>query len=451
MTGDPVDLTASPTKNEEISNIKPFRGDEINVKKSNGRSKRQLTVDMLPSVTQNVYVIEKQHVFRNSRPQPTILQLAKLNYNGIRRRPFLTRQELLKDKLLSQELGARLAEAKLTLLGPEAVLEEADKRTRAKKRRSDKRHQPAHHVSFLSVSKRVTNIIRFRQAAQGQTTGSGIAKENSTLEAAENLPKTPRFSSYMSAAAQYALMKGYEDIIFEKLSSKYPDCTTSLKRNKTPHHGIAISDKSTFAEKLKNLNSINWSNLNDDNDAQFSTNSVRKRDKKESEENSAKITSDVRPEQKKLHQDALNRPALNSQLYSQIVAENETSDSITVAKSSNSFLPNIATGSQTLLRKSEHSTQCLPSYARRTSILSTQNFPEIARMTSPDALRRDRRIVLSYRIENAMDILDTIKTKSEQALSPRVKCQPHRPIAPLRDFNRWTDQWATEFNSDIVK
>lgn len=267
------------------------------------------------------------------------------------------------------------------------------------------------------------------------------------MEAAENLPKTPRFSSYMSAAAQYALMKGYEDIIFEKLSSKYPDCTTSLKRNKTPHHGIAISDKSTFVEKLKSLNSINWSNLKDDSEAEFSTNSVRRRDKTESEDNNAKITSDMRPEQKKVHQDVLNRPTLEE---IKIMAGNEASDSTIVEKSSNLFLPSIATANQTLLRKSEHNTQGLPSYARRTSIFSTQNFPEIAGLTSTDALRRDRRIVLSYRIENAMDILDTIKTKSEQALSPRVKCQPHRPIAPLRDFNRWSDQWATEFNSDIV-
>lgn len=181
MSGDRLDLTRSSTKNEEISDIKPFRVDEINVKKSNGRSKRQLKVDMLPSVTQNVYVIDRHPVFRNSRPQPTILQLSKLNYNGIRRRPFLARQELMKDKLLSQELGARLAEAKLTLLGPDAVLEEADTRARAKKRRSDKRHQPPHHVSFLSVSKRVTNIIRFRQAAQGQQSGSGIEKVGTFL------------------------------------------------------------------------------------------------------------------------------------------------------------------------------------------------------------------------------------------------------------------------------
>ena len=56
-----------------------------------------------------------------------------------------------------------------------------------------------------------------------------------------------------------------------------------------------------------------------------------------------------------------------------------------------------------------------------------------------------KRLVLTYRLESAMDILDTLKRRNkENSLSPRVFRIP-RQVDAVKDFNSWTKVWNKEF------
>ena len=64
-----------------------------------------------------------------------------------------------------------------------------------------------------------------------------VAQGLDTFDSFESrLPKLPRFTTFMTPPAQFCVMKGYEDILHEKLAEKFPDKKNLLRRSRTPRH-----------------------------------------------------------------------------------------------------------------------------------------------------------------------------------------------------------------------
>lgn len=80
--------------------------------------------------------------------------------------PSLTRKDILQNKILCNELAARLAEAKQSLAYQDPVKNEHATSGAQNAARESGLSQPSNRVSFQTVGRRVANIIRFRQAAQ---------------------------------------------------------------------------------------------------------------------------------------------------------------------------------------------------------------------------------------------------------------------------------------------
>lgn len=256
----------------------------------------------------------------------------------------------------------------------------------------------------------------------------------------------------MSAAAQYALMKGYEDIIFEKLSSSFPECNGLLKRNKTPHHSVAISEMSRAGP----VNIISQESNGDPGiledelyGVSLSNGRMDAEDKNQKVEQKGEDYHFIK-EFKMAEGNSMGRHTNETSM----ILENQSSPkSPFITKSSPSFLENLGKISLPAPESSSKNNDKMKN-SQKNEIRdiyvswSLQNAGNSGRLAP---LHRDRRIVLSHRMEDAMDILDTMKTKSEHALSPRIKLHPRSHFVPLVDFNRWADQWATEFNTDAVK
>lgn len=94
--------------------------------------------------------------------------------------------------------------------------------------------------SFKSLGGKVASMVRAKMAFQ-RTKLSAIDDQNE-MTVIKELPKKPRFSSFMSPEAQFAMMKGYEDNVYGKMSSSQPEIKPFLRRNKTPEQPIDIKD-----------------------------------------------------------------------------------------------------------------------------------------------------------------------------------------------------------------
>jgi hypothetical protein len=211
--------------------------------------------------------------------------------------------------------------------------------------------------SFKAIGGRVASMVRAKMAFQ-RTKLSSIDDHNE-MTVIKELPKSPRFSSFMSPEAQFAMMKGYEDNVYGKISSNHPEVKPFLKRNKTPEHPIDIRD-------VKRPTIARHTSLIDVNNSPFS-------------------------------------PQLTS-------------------------TPRSTSGTEPPYR---------PYTARQTRSLSrTQSLPTF--------VPRDKQLVLTYRLQSAMDMLDTLRSNDgEHPLSPRIK-SAKSGIKPL-DFNQWTQAWSREF------
>lgn len=91
---------------------------------------------------------------------------------------------------------------------------------------------------------------------------------------------------------------------------------------------------------------------------------------------------------------------------------------------------NTESGSETTRRLSE----------RRATLLRTKSMPIVVKHVP-----RERRLILSHRLQSAMDILDTVRgNMGQNPLSPRINRYP-RQIQPVSDFNQWSSIWSSEF------
>ena len=360
------------------------------------------------------------------------------------------------------------------------------------------------------------------------------------------LPAKPRFSAFMSAEAQFALLKGYEDILAEKLVDQFPAEGAQIQRTRTPRHSIAISE---FGLKSETSTSLPWAEkrhslgvLYPDKDrSQRETNADLEcvRDLESHDNSGVEISTPPKSydfEKKFVNEnshndgsteaDALsakvdldeNLKALNP---SQSVKEDQSADrqindnspdkinrssdstcgrqqgreragltslgdpQAEKSKSSFSSLSSNTNNlgfSNTNLSLGNPTTRALNSngpinLSRSLRARRISSLPEVS--TSPRIfsrhLPRDRLLMMTHRMEKAMDILDVLRSGTEQALSPRVKStspldnqqqqhshcrvQPQRCLSerrqshdpgtePLRDFNRWAGQWSLEFRAD---
>ncbi|XP_074650715.1 uncharacterized protein LOC141905651 [Tubulanus polymorphus] len=85
--------------------------------------------------------------------------------------------------------------------------------------------------NFASFSKKVMHMMSFKRQLGF---GKRDPYENDPFGPIRELPRMPRFSATLSAEAQYAMMKGYEDLLVGYLKQYYPENALFLPRTKTP-------------------------------------------------------------------------------------------------------------------------------------------------------------------------------------------------------------------------
>ncbi|XP_046554132.1 uncharacterized protein LOC124263516 [Haliotis rubra] len=229
---------------------------------------------------------------------------------------------------------------------------------------------------FAGLGRKVTSMVRARLAFQvGGKKRDEIMNSNS-MEAIHEMPKVPRFSSFLSPEAQYAMMMGYEDVLHNQLSKSHPEYRSVLRRNKTPMIRMGIV-------KLN-----------------------RKR-------GTSRTTLDVGVDEED------SDPETETAAAAPEVDDDDMDEIWRIDSQSRSMMAPLATKGSTQKSSRRSKAQMIP---------------------------MDRRLELTYRMESAMDILDTLRRRHGQPpISPRVRSNK-RDIAPIRDYNSWTNVWKREFS-----
>lgn len=229
------------------------------------------------------------------------------------------------------------------------------------------------NTKFRSLGGKVTNLLRVRKAF-----ATSKKDEDDIITSNKHLPKEPRFSSSLSPAAQFAMMKGYEDAVYENLCKHYPASKLFLKRSKTPPRGYI---------DIGNVGKLLQTTIPEDGQNDLgSENALKKLD----------IAMESRWERK----ERLTR--MKSETH--------------------------ANASKDLLN-------------RRANFQRTKSMPLVVIPSVP----REKRLILSHRLQSAMDILDTVRGNvGQNSISPRIHSYP-RQIQPVSDFNQWSSIWSNEF------
>lgn len=211
--------------------------------------------------------------------------------------------------------------------------------------------------SFKSLGGKVASMVRAKMAFQ-RTKLSAIDDQNE-MTVIKELPKKPRFSTFMSPEAQFAMMKGYEDNVYGKISRSHPESKPFLRRNKTPEQPIDIKD--------------------------------------------------------------VKRPAISRQQSLLDVRKSPFSPLFSSTPRSSSESENT---------RRPHTAHRIRSFSRSQSL--------------PTFVPKEKQLVMTYRLQSAMDMLDTLRTRDgENPLSPRIK-SAKSVIKPV-EFNQWTQAWSKEF------
>ena len=84
-----------------------------------------------------------------------------------------------------------------------------------------------------------------------------------------------------------------------------------------------------------------------------------------------------------------------------------------------------------------------PGTGRSAKLSRTESMPSLVPL--------HKQLILTHRLQSAMDILDTVKTgMGMHAISPRIKTNT-RECNPVKDYNSWTRIWNTEFQISKTK
>ncbi|XP_045206733.2 uncharacterized protein LOC123558972 [Mercenaria mercenaria] len=264
-------------------------------------------------------------------------------------------------------------------------------------------------ASFRTVGARVTTLLKAKNAfAMLRKRRAQI--EDDTVEddkefEIDQLPAKPRFASTLSAEAQYAMMKGYEDVVYSNLCRQYPEYRPMLRRNQTPLSGVTVKSVmkhcGNIFEKTKANEQIVKSNDGADDVAI---------DTVDSRDDSEPVSASTPKEDVSV---TSSRQTLNT-----------------------SPVPTLNSTDQSLCE-----TQNISPLSRRT--FNTE-FASTKAKTKPEVQSKEKQLVMTYRYQRAMDILDSIReNQGIQPLSPRRKESRH--IEPLKDYNSWSHVWTHEF------
>lgn len=230
--------------------------------------------------------------------------------------------------------------------------------------------------NFHKLGGKVKNLIKIKRAF-------GADDTEDVITTVKLLPSEPRFSSSLSPAAQFAMMKCYEDTVYEHICKQFPASKVFLRRNRTPTRAFI-----------------------DLNDNTGSGNMAEVKEEASEKENSSG------DEQNGDFQETI---------------QTNLSNEIDLSSSQNSC------NTEKFTNTSNH-------------LVRPQSLPAIV---GKSTVPREKRIILSQRLQSAMDILDTVRDSSDRnTISPRIKQYP-RKIHPVSDFNQWSSVWSNEFK--IIK
>lgn len=295
----------------------------------------------------------------------------------------------------------------IDLTKSDKVMRNVDQRRRCSMMLNPKR------TSFGTVGKQVTALLRAKNAfvmfRKRTTQFEDQSIENDKAFEIDKMPSQPRFASTLSAEAQYAIMKGYEDVVYSNLCTQYPEYRTMLRRNRTPHTGIKVSNTKG---KQK-----------DDTESPRST--------EENDESKDTIDGDM---------DNTMNSANNVEPASTSTPKPEETPSCSPwedkAKSA------ISTADQS-------PRDILSGSPRSRSKFGTDLSNGKARSLS-EKHNKKKQLVMTYRYQRAMDILDNLREhQGLHVLSPRVKgmCLEE----PLKEYNTWSYVWTHEFEPKNAK
>lgn len=261
-------------------------------------------------------------------------------------------------------------------------------------------------ASFKTVGARLTTLLRAKNAFTKLKNRPQIFEEAKEVEEkelkVEELPPKPCFASTLSPEAQYAMMKGYEDIVYSNLCHQFPEYRPMLRRNRTPMHGINVK-RNTF-DKTDGSKPSDFCDVLDGSPRQHTW----------------KLVGD-------------RRTSLTS---TKLHSTNDTLelDGNAVPAATSTPMPGEASrDDQTPTPRSE--TRNMQTSKHKEDLAHAQRREQ-----------REKQLIMTYRYQHAMDILDNLrKHQGLHALSPRVKTKTTNE--PLKDYNSWSNVWAREFET----
>ena len=274
--------------------------------------------------------------------------------------------------------------------------------------------------SFRAIGNKVTNLLKvknvFNRGVRKKPTFE--VEEEEVVKASEikELPKEPRFASTLSVEAQYAMMKGYEDVVYGYLSRSYPEYRPLLRRNRTPLTGVKVKVPDVTEDTL---------NTREDSDGGSS--------KFETREFSAYTPNGKDKVDGSVNLSASPNNSTNTSSRELKTVETSISPDFSSSNKGYNRLP------------TPPCYRSLPSsVASQRARESVTNLPRYNSL--PHLVPKDKQLVMTYRYHSAMDILDQIKKNiGLHATSPRV--DKSRASEPIRDFNLWSCVWNKEFET----
>lgn len=246
---------------------------------------------------------------------------------------------------------------------------------------------PVRKISRVGNRSKFASLVRLAKYKKMVTTKPVPEADNTKTNTEEEvkMPEQPRFSATLSPEAQYAMLKGYEDILLNNLKNEKKQQNNEEKdagtlfRVKTPHHKVASL----------HLNGCDEDCIDEEDEKQAEVREILP-----SKDSMGRKAWDIRP-----------APYLG-QLY-RIDSKDDMGKGIN------------RRDSKALLAKRSDS-------------------QDIGK-----ALPKDKQLLLTHRFHCAMDILDTMKeSQGVMVTSPRYK---QRRIKPVDNYNAWSKEWSREF------
>ena len=251
-----------------------------------------------------------------------------------------------------------------------------------------------------ALSPLLTKIDEY-EALQGRTPSTLMKKKTSTSSLNLSPTAKPRFGSLLSKDGQYALLKSYEDIIVTELQSLYPEFKNLLTRTKTAKKG----------ESEDGLNSIRRSSNASDSSDGSSYKSLFSSSRRASNESTSNYSSSRR-------------------------ASNESTSS------ENGMVPS----DYSLYDPQKLRYSLVPSTASSAylDIDDINNNNNSINNTFNDAVDYEKKVKISQKLENAMELIDNLKLikASKEKNLKKNSILNENPVDSVTKYNEWRNEWT---------